>query len=755
MSNTVPEIGTESFLSQKVKISSFFLFVFFSLLLFLMPFNQTDAATSGDYEYEVINGDEAKITAYQGNDTDITIPEELDGHVVTEIGDNAFNDKNLSSVILPEHLKHIGIRAFISNNLTSIALPDTLETIETGAFSSNNLIEVDIPESVTSIGDTDSISSYGLKKVIFRNSNTTIGSNAFQNQTGNDNVVVIGYSGSTAEIYANDKGYTFNFFIDIPDDNLRKVINHELSENETYQPLNSDLEMLTIIDAEHSSIQSLEGLQYATNLKGAYFSSNDIQDISPLEDLTDLSFLEFRFNAISDISALENLANIKVLNLYSNNISDISILQKLTNLVNLDISNNPVSDLSPLKDLTQLDSLNVFENDLTDISPLENLTNLTFLDIGINNISDITSLKNLVNLKTLYIDSNVISDISVLENLVNLEGLVMIDNNINDISALENIIPNLTYKELGNQELLLPEVSIAKSLSTLKINNPIIDSDGTFYDDITVEGDGTYNNSMIQWEKLDESISERFFTFGDLTDPYYESFSGTVKQPFKWIDTEVIIPLDIETEIFAGQNGIVEDMDTQITFPDDLPMGTTVTVTDASGEDFATNAKGIERAGDILNFTFNYTNDERSSNDFILTMGFGNGVGTDVDIYYYNETDKKWEAQKGNVDGPANKITTNADHFSSYGVFALKEESEEPPVKKKGNPSKTDEQDTGDDEVVTVTISDDGGENEILTDGEDTLPKTATNTFNLIVIGLLLLLLGAISLIVVRKKTSQ
>lgn len=68
---------------------------------------------------------------------------------VTEIGDNAFCQSNLKSVVLPDGLKNIHHQGFCQCSwLTQITLPDTVETIGNYAFSGCGLTEVTIPASV-------------------------------------------------------------------------------------------------------------------------------------------------------------------------------------------------------------------------------------------------------------------------------------------------------------------------------------------------------------------------------------------------------------------------------------------------------------------------------------------------------------------------------------------------------------------------------------------------------------------------------
>ena len=72
---------------------------------------------------------------------------------VTSVGDYAFCDAKLWSVIWSPKLKRIGNYAFANKtNMSDPNLPKTLTTIGEGAFENNHIHEITIPYSVTSIG---------------------------------------------------------------------------------------------------------------------------------------------------------------------------------------------------------------------------------------------------------------------------------------------------------------------------------------------------------------------------------------------------------------------------------------------------------------------------------------------------------------------------------------------------------------------------------------------------------------------------
>ena len=102
--------------------------------------------TCGDYIYVLLEDGGARITGYYGEDAELTIPAELDGHAVREIGEEAFRDCDLTTVTLPEGLTSIGDSAFYScNSLTAVTLPEGLTSIGTNPFSScDSLAKIDV-----------------------------------------------------------------------------------------------------------------------------------------------------------------------------------------------------------------------------------------------------------------------------------------------------------------------------------------------------------------------------------------------------------------------------------------------------------------------------------------------------------------------------------------------------------------------------------------------------------------------------------
>ena len=71
-------------------------------------------SVSGEFEYEVTDEEtkSCQVTGYTGNETEIVIPETLDGYTVESIGRSAFSWGKMESISLPDTVKTIGRSAF-------------------------------------------------------------------------------------------------------------------------------------------------------------------------------------------------------------------------------------------------------------------------------------------------------------------------------------------------------------------------------------------------------------------------------------------------------------------------------------------------------------------------------------------------------------------------------------------------------------------------------------------------------------------
>lgn len=114
---------------------------------------------------------------------------------VIELDTNAFAFNTLNSYTLPNTLTSIGTAVFGNNLITSLTLPSSLTTIYSDAFADNKFTNLVIPNTVTTIGDS-AFEDNQINKVTLSSSMTTLSSELFKN----NKITSIGLVGSGADV---------------------------------------------------------------------------------------------------------------------------------------------------------------------------------------------------------------------------------------------------------------------------------------------------------------------------------------------------------------------------------------------------------------------------------------------------------------------------------------------------------------------------------------------------------------------------
>ncbi len=159
------------------------------------------AAQISDFTYE-ITSQGLNITGYNGSKTNVEIDEKytVNGTVynVYSIGVEAFSDKGITQITLPEGLKLICESAFYNcDSLTSVIIPESVTKVEDYAFDDcNSLTDIKVLNPQLTIG-SDAFGYYyeGRKYYLV------------------EGLVLRGFEDSTIEKYAIDNGINFEIYV--------------------------------------------------------------------------------------------------------------------------------------------------------------------------------------------------------------------------------------------------------------------------------------------------------------------------------------------------------------------------------------------------------------------------------------------------------------------------------------------------------------------------------------------------------------
>ena len=106
------------------------------------------------FTYSLDDDGNATITGYTGNVSALVIPEEIDGHKVVALGDNAFKGKKLLEYVeIPNNVVKIGSYVFANTSLSDLKLPEKLTYLGNCVLSGNTgVTEITIPKTLTEVG---------------------------------------------------------------------------------------------------------------------------------------------------------------------------------------------------------------------------------------------------------------------------------------------------------------------------------------------------------------------------------------------------------------------------------------------------------------------------------------------------------------------------------------------------------------------------------------------------------------------------
>ncbi|MET3505307.1 leucine-rich repeat protein [Halalkalibacter oceani] len=277
------------------------------------------------FEYEINADDTLTITGWNEDDygpvpTSLVIPEMIEERTVTAIGGSAFQNNNLTEVIIPDSVVVIGSSAFQGNNLTEVVLGTGVEVIGDSAFQNNNLTEVIIPDNVTEIG-TGAFWNNSLTEVVLGAGVETIGDSAFQNNTLTDviipdSVVVIGSGafvtntltevelGTGVQTIGNS-AFAFNALTDvIIPDNVTEIGSGAFANNNL-----TEVELGTGVETIGSTA----------------FQNNDLTEVIIPDNVTEIVAFAFRNNNLTEV-IIHNLDVAFGNDVFEDNAADLTLI---------------------------------------------------------------------------------------------------------------------------------------------------------------------------------------------------------------------------------------------------------------------------------------------------------------------------------------------------------------------------------------------------------------------------------------------
>lgn len=159
---------------------------------FIDAYASSDGERRSDGFVYSVSGNTATISAYEGEDTALTIPARIAGRRVALIEEGFLDNTSVTEVIFSEDITMIELEAGVfedNTKLTYVSLPDSLKEIPERAFSDcTGLVRVKLPSSLEKIGasafegcsNLETSGASGEKQFVLPDTLTEVGEDAFK-----------------------------------------------------------------------------------------------------------------------------------------------------------------------------------------------------------------------------------------------------------------------------------------------------------------------------------------------------------------------------------------------------------------------------------------------------------------------------------------------------------------------------------------------------------------------------------------------
>ncbi|AVK60354.1 hypothetical protein C5Z25_00535 [Lactobacillus sp. CBA3605] len=416
-------------------------------------------------------------TPASGYQTAITIPDTYNGHDVTSIADNAFNNDGsendnltivsaLTAVTFGKNIQTIGANAFQANQLTAVSLPDSAWSIGDNAFADNKITTVTLP-AVTQIG-ASAFANNAIKVVDLPTQTWLIGASAF----ANNQLTTVTFPGVTvigASAFANNQ---LSGTLMLPA--ALTTIGNQAFLNNALTGLTMGAAVSSIGTAAFAGNQLTGTLSLPdtlTSIGDQAFLNNQLTTLTLGQAIKTIGDSAFAGNQLAGTLVVPaTLTTIGDQSFYQNDLTQLILGSSVKSIGTSAFANNQLSGTLVLSaGLTDLGDAAFENNDLTQVSfgsQLAEIKAATFannaltgtltLNNGLTTIDEQAFYNNILTGLVLGADVTTIGTSAFEEN--QLTGQLILDN------ALTTVADRAFY---GNQ---LTELTLGRSVNTLGVS---------------------------------------------------------------------------------------------------------------------------------------------------------------------------------------------------------------------------------------------------------------------------------------------
>ncbi len=309
------------------------LLILMTLFISVIGYSQTFTDNFITYTVTSITNNTVRVNSYNpagGTDVDIpaTVLNNSTTYNVTSIGDFAFVNNQLTSVVIPNSIININMSAFAQNQLSSFTIPNSVVSIGSGVLSGNPLTcvisEATTPPTITTGGSNDSFALNGDRSNIDLSiPSGTASAYATAEWTGFKSVAV---------------GLTGTFVVDYITYQINPTPNSEVTITD-YNVAGGNI--VNIPTTVNSGCRECS----VTDIGFEAFYDKFLISVTIPDGIITIGTSAFRENTINNLVIGNSIETIRFRAFLENNLTDIILPSNVSNIEAVAFGNNPLTDV--------------------------------------------------------------------------------------------------------------------------------------------------------------------------------------------------------------------------------------------------------------------------------------------------------------------------------------------------------------------------------------------------------------------------
>ena len=259
--------------------------------------------------------------------------------------------------------------------------------IATATPISSGYLDIEIPASVYEYLDNH---------VEFRICSTVTNGFSESVVTFSDAILIVTSTNVTTYSLRKSSANALSDTITFGDENLKNALIAAGYDTDSDGEISRDeITKIYGIDLSNIELTSIEGLEYAVNLKYIDLSNNVLTSIDELESCSKLQYVNVSNNSIDSIDVFADASDMLVLVADNNSVSSINGISMNDSIVYLSVAGNIITDISALKNMKSLRSVNMSGNKISDITSLSELVYINYTHFADNKVESLDAISEL------------------------------------------------------------------------------------------------------------------------------------------------------------------------------------------------------------------------------------------------------------------------------------------------------------------------------------------------------------------------